>query len=73
MNICFCIPARFESTRLKNKLLLDLNGESCIRRTVKQVLKSFKASNIMGVSLKKLPKSGEATFTVYNLGEIVVS
>ena len=40
MNICFCIPARFESTRLKKKLLLDLNGESCIRRTIKQVLKS---------------------------------
>lgn len=39
-NICFCIPARYNSSRLKCKLLLDLNGESCIRKTIKQVLKS---------------------------------
>lgn len=33
----------------------------------KQVLKSFKESDIMGVSLKKLPKNGEATLDIYNL------
>ena len=38
--VCFCIPARFASTRLPHKLLLKLNNESCIRRTIKQVLKS---------------------------------
>ena len=38
--ICFCIPARFESSRLEHKLLLDLHGETCIRRTIKQVKQS---------------------------------
>lgn len=38
--ICFCIPARFESSRLEHKLLLDLYGETCIRRTIKQVKQS---------------------------------
>ena len=33
----------------------------------KEVLEKFQAANIMGVSLKKLPKVGEATLTVYNL------
>lgn len=33
----------------------------------KAVLRKFNASNIMGVSLKKLPKAGNATLTVYNL------
>lgn len=48
-NICFCIPARIGSSRLKNKLLLDLNGESCIRRTIKQVLKSKYSNGINNV------------------------
>lgn len=39
-DFCFCIPARFESSRLKRKLLLDLFGETCIRRTIQQVKKS---------------------------------
>ena len=38
--ICFCIPARYESTRLQHKLLLKLGEESCIRKTIKQVMKS---------------------------------
>ena len=37
INVCFCIPARYESTRLKNKLLLNINEQSCIQRTVHQV------------------------------------
>jgi len=37
INVCFCIPARYESTRLKNKLLLNINAQSCIQRTVHQV------------------------------------
>ena len=46
-NICFCIPARYASSRLKHKLLLNLNGETCIRKTIKQVIKS-KYANIDG-------------------------
>jgi len=38
--ICFCIPARYASSRLSNKLLLKLNQDSCIKRTIKQVSKS---------------------------------
>lgn len=38
--ICFCIPARFDSSRLEHKLLLDLYGDTCIRRTIKQVKQS---------------------------------
>lgn len=43
--ICFCVPARFGSTRLKNKLLLPVNGESCIRKTIKRVMDSKYAQN----------------------------
>ena len=40
MNICFCIPARYNSSRLDKKLLLDLDGISCIERTIIQTQKS---------------------------------
>jgi hypothetical protein len=33
----------------------------------KEVLRKFNSSNIMGVSLKKLPKAGNATLEIYNL------
>ena len=47
-SICFCIPARFESTRLNKKLLLKFNNESCINLTIKNVMKSeyFNSNNI---------------------------
>ena len=38
--ICFCIPARYNSTRVPHKLLLDFGGETCIVKLLKQVLKS---------------------------------
>ena len=38
--VCFCIPARYKSTRLQNKLLLKFGDKTCIAKTVKQVLKS---------------------------------
>ena len=38
MNICFCIPARYKSTRLDKKLLLEFGSDTCIKKTVKQVL-----------------------------------
>lgn len=44
-NICFCIPARYESTRLDHKLLLDIDGETCISRTVNRVKESKYASD----------------------------
>jgi 3-deoxy-D-manno-octulosonate 8-phosphate phosphatase (KDO 8-P phosphatase) len=40
MNICFCIPARYESTRLQHKLLLKFNDVSCIQKTVSSVSQS---------------------------------
>ena len=45
MNICFCIPARYQSTRLDKKLLLKFGSDTCIKKTVKQVLKSRYANN----------------------------
>jgi 4-hydroxy 2-oxovalerate aldolase len=33
-NICFCIPARFNSSRLDKKLLLPLGSKTCVQRTV---------------------------------------
>jgi len=39
-NICFCIPARYSSTRLDKKLLLKINNETIIMRTINQVKKS---------------------------------
>lgn len=38
--VCFCIPARYNSSRLDKKLLLKFQGETCITKLVKQVLKS---------------------------------
>lgn len=40
MSICFCIPARYKSSRLKNKMLLNLDGKNCIQKTVESVEKS---------------------------------
>ena len=40
MDICFCIPARFSSTRLDKKLLIKINDESIIMKTINQVKKS---------------------------------
>ena len=40
MNCCFCIPARYESTRLPKKLLLEIDDLSCIQQTVTNVSKS---------------------------------
>ena len=40
INICFCIPARFNSSRLKNKLLLKFDDQTCIQKTLSNVLKS---------------------------------
>lgn len=46
-NICFCIPARLKSSRLKNKLLLPINNVSCISHTINQVKQSkFYNNNI---------------------------
>ena len=45
MKICFCVPARFESTRLLKKLLLPINNLSCIQNTINQIKKSKYYSN----------------------------
>ena len=39
-NVCFCIPARYNSTRLNKKLLLPLGNNTCIQKTILQVVKS---------------------------------
>lgn len=44
-NVCFCIPARYSSTRLDKKLLLKINDDSCIQKTIKRVLKSAYFNN----------------------------
>lgn len=38
--VCFCIPARLESSRLPKKLLLPLGEQLCIQRTVSSVSRS---------------------------------
>ena len=45
-NICICIPARYNSTRLENKLLKKFNNDTCIELTYKQCLLSKLANNI---------------------------
>jgi 3-deoxy-manno-octulosonate cytidylyltransferase (CMP-KDO synthetase) len=64
-DICFCIPARIGSSRLKNKLLLKFNGESCIRRTIKKVLNSkyYKSSD----NLIVLTDSNDITAQILDL------
>ena len=38
--ICFCVPARLNSTRLNNKLLINFNNKSCISLTINKIKKS---------------------------------
>lgn len=40
INICFCIPARFNSSRLDKKLLLPLGNKTCIQRAVSSLYSS---------------------------------
>ncbi|HXG82407.1 MAG TPA: 3-deoxy-manno-octulosonate cytidylyltransferase [Pyrinomonadaceae bacterium] len=46
-NIIAIIPARLESTRLPNKLLLDLAGKPLILRTVEQAAKAKNVSRVI--------------------------
>lgn len=39
-DVCFCIPARFESTRLPQKLLLKFGKLCCLEKTFFQITKS---------------------------------
>lgn len=39
-NPCICIPARFKSSRLPEKLMLKIDGQTIIRRTCTQALKT---------------------------------
>ena len=39
-NICFCIPARLNSSRLDKKLLLPLGNKTCIQRSVSSLYSS---------------------------------
>ena len=41
--VCFCIPARYKSTRLVKKLLLKFNNKTMIQLTCEQVLKTLSA------------------------------
>jgi 3-deoxy-manno-octulosonate cytidylyltransferase (CMP-KDO synthetase) len=47
MEICFCIPARYRSSRLDKKLLMKIGELTCIERTIIQTLKSkYAKSNL---------------------------
>ncbi|MBA2652162.1 MAG: 3-deoxy-manno-octulosonate cytidylyltransferase [Tatlockia sp.] len=48
------IPARYESTRLPGKLLLELEGETVIERVYKQVLKAKPKSIIIATDSSKI-------------------
>lgn len=43
--LCFCVPARYESTRLTKKLLLKFGDFSCIQKTIQQISKSSYFNN----------------------------
>ena len=47
MNIVCIIPARYASTRLPGKPLLDLAGKPMIQRVVEQVAKASRLSRII--------------------------
>ena len=46
-NVIAVIPARLESTRLPNKLLLDLGGKPLILRTLEQAVKAKNVSRVI--------------------------
>jgi 3-deoxy-manno-octulosonate cytidylyltransferase (CMP-KDO synthetase) len=37
-NVCICVPARYNSSRLSGKLMLELGGKTCLQRTIEQIL-----------------------------------
>ena len=47
MNFSVIIPARLNSTRLKNKLLMEINGEPLIIHTLKRAMSSHASSIIV--------------------------
>ncbi len=47
MSVAIVIPARLQSTRLPQKLLLDLGGRCVIQRTYEQALKSKRAQCVV--------------------------
>lgn len=58
---CICIPARLQSTRIPNKLLLPLHGKPVIQHTVEQCLKVtphvyvFTDSHLLSHTLEDYP------------------
>ncbi len=71
-NVIAVIPARLESTRLPNKLLLDLDGKPLILRTLEQARKARNVSRVIVATdspeiLKIVEESGnEAVLTAKN-------
>lgn len=45
-NVCICIPARYNSSRLPGKLLYKIGGKSVLQRVYEQVLKCAQVSDI---------------------------
>ena len=56
MNITAVIPARLDSSRLPNKLLMDICGKSLIIRTYESALKSNLFNDVIVVTNSKLIK-----------------
>ena len=57
MNFNVVIPARYESTRLPGKPLLDLVGQTMIQRVVKQAMKSQAASVLVATDDSRIQES----------------
>lgn len=68
MDICFCIPARYRSSRLDKKLMIKLGDVTCIERTIVQTLKSKYAKNNVFV----LTDSEEIADSIKNLDVQVI-
>lgn len=71
MNICFCIPARYESSRLPHKLLLTFNDKTCIEKTYLQVSKSKYFNN--NIYLLTDSKKIENVMKPYNCNTILTT
>ena len=56
MNITAVIPARLDSSRLPNKLLMDICGKSLIIRTYESALKSNLFNDVIVVTNSELIK-----------------
>lgn len=70
-NICFCIPTRYNSSRLHGKMLYKLGDKTCIAKTYQQVLKS-RYVNSNGDNVFVLVDNHKVATEITNLGGQII-